>query len=96
MKEQQQRSVSTASRLSEASTSSATSIASKFLDAKIAALEDETAYIEYVKNGLTEAAVAGHLKDPVLQSELAPLINRMRSTASTLLIRFSFSYLGMV
>ncbi|KAJ5578387.1 uncharacterized protein N7459_007351 [Penicillium hispanicum] len=86
MKEQQQRSVSAASRLSEVSISSAASMASDFLDAKIAALEDETAYIECVKNGLTEAAVAGRVKDPVLQSELAPLINRMRSTVSTLSI----------
>lgn len=41
--------------------SSAASTASNFLDAKIAALEDEAAYIECVKDGLTGAALAGHL-----------------------------------
>ncbi|KAJ5172130.1 hypothetical protein N7492_004723 [Penicillium capsulatum] len=86
MREQQQRSVSAASRLSEASMSSAASTASNFLDAKIAALENETTYIACVKEGLTEAALAGNLKDPVLQRELAPLISQMRSTASTLSI----------
>lgn len=47
-------------------------------------LEDETAYIECVKDGLNEAAVAGRLTDSILQHELSPLITRMRSAASTL------------
>lgn len=84
MREHQGRSVSAASRLSEVSMSSAESTTSDFLDAKIAALEDEAAYIECVKDGLDEAAVTGRTKDTDLQRELAPLANRMRSTTSTL------------
>ncbi|KAJ5237900.1 hypothetical protein N7489_007991 [Penicillium chrysogenum] len=80
----QRRSVSTASKLSQISQTSVESTASDFLATKVAQLEDESHYIAEIKAGLDEANASMALENTEYRRQIEPLMNRLRSTTSTL------------
>jgi hypothetical protein len=80
----QRRSVSTASKLSQISQTSVESTASDFLATKVAQLEDESHYIAEIKAGLDEANASMALENTEYRHQIEPLMNRFRSTTSTL------------
>lgn len=80
----QERSVSNSSRLSEVSQNSLQSTTSDFLDAKIAALEDEKEYISCIKEGLEEISSSGLLSSDAFQTEIDPVLRRFRAMSQTL------------
>lgn len=80
----QERSVSNSSRLSQVSQNSLQSTTSDFLDAKIAALEDEKEYISCIKEGLEEISSSGLLSSDAFQTEIDPVLRRFRATSQTL------------
>ncbi|KAJ5920094.1 hypothetical protein N7516_010952 [Penicillium verrucosum] len=80
----QERSVSNSSKLSQVSQDSLQSTTSDFLDAKIAALEDEKEYISCIKQGLDEISSSGLLSSDAFQTEIGPVLRRFRATSQTL------------
>ena len=80
----QERSVSNSSKLSQVSQDSLQSTTSDFLDAKIAALEDEKEYISCIKEGLDEISSSGLLSSDAFQTEIGPVLRRFRATWQTL------------
>jgi hypothetical protein len=84
LRDHQERSVSNSSRLSQISQDSLQSTTSDFLDAKIAALEDEMEYISCIKEGLDEISSPGLLNRDAYQTEIGPLLRRFRATSQTL------------
>ncbi|KOS45316.1 hypothetical protein ACN38_g3697 [Penicillium nordicum] len=70
----QERSASNSSRLSQVSQDSLESATSDFLDAKIAALEDEKEYISCLKEGLDELSSSGLLSSNAFQTEIGPVL----------------------
>lgn len=79
-----ERSVSNSSKLSRVSQDSLQSATSDFLDAKIAALEDEKEYIGCIKQGLDEISSSGLLSSDTFQTEIGPILTRFRATSQTL------------
>ena len=80
----QERSVSNSSKLSRISQDSLQSTTSDFLDAKIAALEDEKEYISCIKQGLDEVSSSGLLSSHTFQTEIGPILTRFRAISQTL------------
>ncbi|KAJ6016929.1 hypothetical protein N7451_000308, partial [Penicillium sp. IBT 35674x] len=80
----QERSVSTASKISQISQTSVASTVSDFLEAKITALEDESTYIGEIRAGLDEAQANGALANDEYRRQLDPFLSRVRSNISTL------------
>lgn len=69
---------------SQVSQDSLQSNTSDFLDAKIAALEDEKEYISCIKQGLDETSSSGLLTSDAFQTEIGPVLRRFRATSQTL------------
>ncbi|KAJ5826722.1 hypothetical protein N7447_003485 [Penicillium robsamsonii] len=80
----QERSVSNSSRLSQISQDSLQSATSDFLDAKIAALEDEQEYTSCIREGLDEILSSGLLSSDAFQTEIDPILKRFRAASQTL------------
>ncbi|KAJ5567513.1 hypothetical protein N7535_006819 [Penicillium sp. DV-2018c] len=80
----QERSASHSSKLSQISQDSLQSTTSDFLDAKIAALEDEKEYTSCLKQGLDEISSAGLLGSDEFQTEIGPVLRRFRATSQTI------------
>lgn len=80
----QERSISNLSKLSRISQDSLQSATSDFLDAKIAAFEDEKEYIGCIKQGLDEISSSGLLSSDTFQTEIGPILTRFRATSQTL------------
>ncbi|KAJ5826325.1 hypothetical protein N7474_003463 [Penicillium riverlandense] len=84
LRHHQERSVSVASKISQICQTSVDSTTTDFLEAKIAALEDEKAYLCCIREGLDDAKLAGLFTNASFQGQIGPCLTRFRSTASVL------------
>ncbi|KAJ5366625.1 hypothetical protein N7541_000566 [Penicillium brevicompactum] len=77
-------SISHSSKLYHVAQGSSPSRTSDFLDATIAALEDEMEYIKCIQDGLVEITTSGVLSNDAFQTEMRPVLNRLRKTSHTI------------
>ena len=77
-------SISHSSKLYHVAQGSSPSRTSEFLDATIAALEDEMDYINCIQDGLVEITTSGVLSNDTFQTEMGPVLNRLRKTSYTI------------